>query len=90
MVDNSTGPLQMHFGPVFYDEAVQADLLFSEWAASELFCGYLHQFPQHIMLLPSGWEAYQAESGGMGYESTSHAVHRRWVLPVDSVGVCCQ
>jgi len=30
MVDKSTSPLQIHFGPVFCGEAVQTGLLFPE------------------------------------------------------------
>jgi DNA-binding CsgD family transcriptional regulator len=54
---------------------------------SELFRGYLHPSARDMIQLPSGFEASQAESGGKGQESTSRAVHRRFVFPAAMAGV---
>src|SRR5262249_13213589 len=52
MVDNSTGPFQAHFGPVFGDEAVQMGLLFPEQGSIECFCEHLPQTPRNMTLHP--------------------------------------
>jgi hypothetical protein len=43
--------------------------------------------PQHAPAGTSGLSSTQVEAGGKGQESTSRAVHRRWVLPAAMAGV---
>ena len=60
-------------------------------APSECFCEHLPQTPRDMILLPPpGFDASQAEFGNNGQESTSRAVHRRWVLPAAMAGVRCR
>jgi hypothetical protein len=55
------------------------------------FCGYLHPSLHNMRQPPpSGFDATQAEASGKGHESTSRAVHRRWVLPAAMAGVRCR
>jgi hypothetical protein len=83
MVDNLTGPFQAHFRPVFGDEAFQRALLFPKQ-------GCMRVLPRPHTPPLSGFGASQAESGNKGHESTSCAVHRRFVLPAAMAGVRCR
>ncbi len=46
--------------------------------------------PTHDTATALDFHGSQAETGGKGYESTSPAVHRRWVLPAAIAGVRCR
>jgi hypothetical protein len=87
MVGNSTSPLQTYFGPVFCHEAVQIGLLFPERGSLRvLLLAHSPISPRHDTAPISGFGASQAETGGNSQESTSRAVHRRWVLPTAMAG----
>src|SRR5947209_7096907 len=91
MVDNSTGPLQTHFGLVFCYEAIQTGHLFVESSSiGVLLLAHLPISPRHGTASTSGCDAAQAETFGKGQASTSRAVHRRWVLPAAMAGVRCR
>jgi hypothetical protein len=91
MVDKSTSPLQTHFGPVFCHEAVRTGLLFPERGSIRvLLLAPLPTSSRHDTPSTSGLRGAQAETGGKGQESTSHAVHRRCVLPTAIAGVRCR
>jgi hypothetical protein len=84
-------PLQTHFGPVFGDEAVQTGLLFLRRGSIRvLLVAPSPTSSRYDTPPPSGLRGSQAESGGNGHESTSHAVHRRVVLPAAIAGVRCR
>jgi hypothetical protein len=91
MVDKSTGPLQTQFGPVFGDEAVQTGHpILEEATIRRLQLAHSSISPRHDIALTSGFGGFQAEAGGKGHESTSRAVHRRFVLPAAIAGVRCR
>ncbi len=91
MVDKSTGPLQTHFGSVFGDEIVQTGhRILEEATIYRLLLAPSSISPQRDTAFTSGFGVFQAEAGGKGHESTSRAVHRRFVLPAAIAGVRCR
>jgi hypothetical protein len=80
-------PLQAHLGPV--SVILRSREAFS--SRSEVYpsssVGISAISPRHEAASTSGFETPQAETFGNGQESTSHAVHRRWVLPAAIAGV---
>jgi hypothetical protein len=83
-------PLQAHLGPV--SVILRSREAFS--SRSEVYpsssVGISAISPRHEAASTSGFETPQAETFGNGQESTSHAVHRRWVLPAAIAGVRCR
>ena len=78
MVDKSTSLLQTHFGRFFVHEAVQTGSLFQERGSLRVL------LRAHS---PTSPRYSTAPTFGKGQESTSHAVHRRWVQPAAIAGV---
>lgn len=91
MVDNSNSLCNPPLGWFFRHGAVQTGHLFPKRdPIQHLVLAHSPPTARHDTSPASGLRGAQAETGGNGHESTSHVVHRRFVLPAAIAGVRCR
>src|SRR5258708_9677357 len=78
-------------GILFHQCGVQAGhSILEEGSIRRLLLALSSTAPRYDTATTSGLRGSQAETGGNGQESTSLAVHRRFVLPAAMAGVSCR